>query len=127
MRSANDIRKTFLDFFASKGHTVVASSPLVPALQVTAVIGGTGASGLRKTGGGLLWLSGNNTYSGQTIITAGELVIDHPHALASCFGSLAALDWFAARWRRSLVHMRELGTVIRERCPERVWELHANL
>ena len=25
-----DIRKTFLDFFAAKGHTVVASSPLVP-------------------------------------------------------------------------------------------------
>jgi len=26
-----DIRKTFLDFFASKGHTIVESSPLVPA------------------------------------------------------------------------------------------------
>ena len=28
--SVADIRKTFLDFFASKGHTVVSSSPLVP-------------------------------------------------------------------------------------------------
>jgi alanyl-tRNA synthetase len=28
--SVADIRKSFLDFFASKGHTVVASSPLVP-------------------------------------------------------------------------------------------------
>lgn len=28
--SVSDIRKTFLDFFESKGHTVVASSPLVP-------------------------------------------------------------------------------------------------
>ncbi|MEN9435876.1 MAG: hypothetical protein RIR09_531, partial [Pseudomonadota bacterium] len=27
--SVADIRKTFLDFFASKGHTVVPSSPLV--------------------------------------------------------------------------------------------------
>ena len=26
----SDIRKTFLDFFASKGHTIVPSSSLVP-------------------------------------------------------------------------------------------------
>ena len=33
--SVADIRKTFLDFFASKGHTVVASSPLVPGNDPT--------------------------------------------------------------------------------------------
>jgi len=31
MKSSADIRKLFLDFFASKGHEVVTSSPLVPA------------------------------------------------------------------------------------------------
>ena len=30
MQSANDIRKTFLDYFAAAGHEVVSSSPLVP-------------------------------------------------------------------------------------------------
>ena len=30
-----DIRKTFLDFFASKGHTVVPSSSLVPGNDPT--------------------------------------------------------------------------------------------
>jgi alanyl-tRNA synthetase len=30
MASANDIRRTFLDYFARHGHQVVASSPLVP-------------------------------------------------------------------------------------------------
>src|SRR6202789_3581967 len=30
MQTANDIRRTFLDFFAKAGHEVVASSPLVP-------------------------------------------------------------------------------------------------
>jgi len=30
MTSVNDIRKTFLDYFARNGHEVVASSPLVP-------------------------------------------------------------------------------------------------
>ena len=33
--SVAHIRKTFLDFFASKGHTVVASSPLVPGNDPT--------------------------------------------------------------------------------------------
>ncbi|MFM7341089.1 MAG: alanine--tRNA ligase-related protein, partial [Betaproteobacteria bacterium] len=28
--SVADMRKSFLDFFAERGHTVVASSPLVP-------------------------------------------------------------------------------------------------
>ena len=35
MMTSNDIRKSFLDFFKSKGHTVVASSPLVPANDPT--------------------------------------------------------------------------------------------
>ncbi|HTH15303.1 MAG TPA: alanine--tRNA ligase-related protein, partial [Magnetospirillum sp.] len=30
MQTANDIRRTFLDFFAKNGHEVVQSSPLVP-------------------------------------------------------------------------------------------------
>ncbi len=30
MQTANDIRQTFLDFFAANGHEVVSSSPLVP-------------------------------------------------------------------------------------------------
>ena len=35
MMTSNDIRTSFLDFFKSKGHTVVASSPLVPANDPT--------------------------------------------------------------------------------------------
>src|SRR5579872_3069623 len=30
MQSANDIRRTFLDYFAANGHRIVPSSPLVP-------------------------------------------------------------------------------------------------
>ena len=30
MQTANDIRRTFLEFFARNGHEVVPSSPLVP-------------------------------------------------------------------------------------------------
>ena len=35
MKTSNQIRQDFLDFFKSKGHTVVASSPLVPGNDPT--------------------------------------------------------------------------------------------
>jgi alanyl-tRNA synthetase len=41
-QSVADIRKTFLDFFASKGHTVVPSSPLVPGNDPTLMFTNSG-------------------------------------------------------------------------------------
>ncbi|HET7395292.1 MAG TPA: alanine--tRNA ligase [Gammaproteobacteria bacterium] len=35
MKTSNEIRQAFLDYFASQGHTIVASSPLVPANDPT--------------------------------------------------------------------------------------------
>ncbi len=40
--SVADIRQIFLDFFASKGHTVVASSPLVPGNDPTLMFTNSG-------------------------------------------------------------------------------------
>ena len=40
--SVAEIRKTFLDFFASKGHTVVQSSPLVPGNDPTLMFTNSG-------------------------------------------------------------------------------------
>ena len=40
--TVSDIRKTFLDFFESKGHTVVASSPLVPGNDPTLMFTNSG-------------------------------------------------------------------------------------
>ena len=40
--SVADIRKTFLEFFESKGHTVVASSPLVPGNDPTLMFTNSG-------------------------------------------------------------------------------------
>ncbi|WP_027016366.1 alanine--tRNA ligase [Comamonas composti] len=40
--SVADIRKTFLEFFASKGHTVVESSPLVPGNDPTLMFTNSG-------------------------------------------------------------------------------------
>ncbi len=40
--SVSDIRQIFLDFFASKGHTIVASSPLVPGNDPTLMFTNSG-------------------------------------------------------------------------------------
>ena len=40
--TVSDIRKSFLDFFATKGHTVVASSPLVPGNDPTLMFTNSG-------------------------------------------------------------------------------------
>ncbi|MEP6772304.1 MAG: alanine--tRNA ligase-related protein, partial [Polaromonas sp.] len=40
--TVSDIRKTFLEFFASKGHTVVPSSSLVPGNDPTLMFTNSG-------------------------------------------------------------------------------------
>nr|MDA8253623.1 alanine--tRNA ligase-related protein [Rhodospirillales bacterium] len=42
MASSNDIRATFLDYFARHGHTVVPSSPLVPRNDPTLLFTNSG-------------------------------------------------------------------------------------
>jgi alanyl-tRNA synthetase len=42
MASSNDIRATFLDYFAANGHTVVPSSPLVPRNDPTLMFANSG-------------------------------------------------------------------------------------
>ncbi|HQD14781.1 MAG TPA: alanine--tRNA ligase-related protein, partial [Ottowia sp.] len=41
-QSVADIRQSFLDFFAAKGHAVVASSPLVPGNDPTLMFTNSG-------------------------------------------------------------------------------------
>ena len=42
MASSNDIRATFLDYFARNGHQVVESSPLVPRNDPTLMFANSG-------------------------------------------------------------------------------------
>jgi len=42
MKSSNDIRQDFLQFFQSKGHQIVASSPLVPGNDPTLLFTNSG-------------------------------------------------------------------------------------
>ena len=42
MKTTSDIRRDFLDFFASKGHTIVPSAPLVPGNDPTLMFTNSG-------------------------------------------------------------------------------------
>lgn len=49
MKSSADIRKLFLEFFAAKGHEIVASSPLVPANDPTLLFTNAGMVQFKET------------------------------------------------------------------------------
>jgi fibronectin-binding autotransporter adhesin len=69
-----------MTFHTTGGSTVIGG---------TIANGSTGAGGLTKTGASALMLSGNNTYSGTTTVTAGNLILAHNGALGT---SLLALN-----------------------------------
>ena len=43
-----DIRRTFLNFYESKGHTIVASSPVVPAHDPTLLFTNAGMNQFKE-------------------------------------------------------------------------------
>jgi alanyl-tRNA synthetase len=69
--SVSDIRKTFLDFFASKGHTVVASSPLVPGNDPTLMFTNSGMVQFKDVFLGTDKRSYNRAVSVQACLRAG--------------------------------------------------------
>ena len=66
-----DIRKTFLDFFASKGHTVVASSGLVPGNDPTLMFTNSGMVQFKDVFLGTDKRSYNRAVSVQACLRAG--------------------------------------------------------
>src|SRR5262249_17747443 len=54
----------------------VGNGPQAIHLLVNAIVAGTGSEGLFKDGAGLLDLTNNSTYTGQTTIHAGTLQVD---------------------------------------------------
>jgi len=57
--------------------------------EFSGVVSGTGG-GINKTGAGTLLLSANNTYSGETLVTAGTLIVNGHQSSASGAVSVAA-------------------------------------
>jgi alanyl-tRNA synthetase len=69
--TSNEIRKRFLDFFASKGHTVVPSSPLVPGNDPTLLFTNAGMVQFKDVFLGLESRSYVRAVSSQRCVRAG--------------------------------------------------------
>lgn len=52
-------------------------------LTLSGTIQGTGAAGITKMGGGTVEISGTNTYTGQTTVSAGKLVLSNNSAVGT--------------------------------------------
>jgi alanyl-tRNA synthetase len=71
MQSTNDIRKSFLDFFASRGHEIVPSSSLVPQNDPTLMFTNAGMVQFKNTFIGQEVRGYNRAVSSQKCVRAG--------------------------------------------------------
>ena len=71
MSSAKDIRSTFLEYFASHGHEIVASSPLVPQNDPTLMFTNAGMVQFKNLFTGLETSHFNRAATSQKCVRAG--------------------------------------------------------
>ena len=71
MTSANDIRRTFLDYFAKNGHEIVASSPLVPRNDPTLMFTNAGMVQFKNVFTGAEQRAYNRATTSQKCVRAG--------------------------------------------------------
>ena len=121
-----DIRKTFLDFFASKGHAVVASSPLVPGNDPTLMFTNSGMVQFKDVFLGTDKRSYVRAASVQACLRAGGKHNDlenvgytaRHHTFFEMLGNWSFGDYFK---RESLKWGWELLTQVYKLPPERLW------
>ena len=120
-----DIRKTFLDFFASKGHTIVASSSLVPGSDPTLMFTNSGMVQFKDVFLGTDKRSYNRAVSVQACLRAGGKHNDlenvgytaRHHTFFEMLGNWSFGDYFK---RESLKWAWELLTEVYKLPPERL-------
>ncbi len=123
--SVADIRKSFLDFFASKGHTVVLSSPLVPGNDPTLMFTNSGMVQFKDVFLGTDKRSYNRAVSVQACLRAGGKHNDlenvgytaRHHTFFEMLGNWSFGDYFK---RESLKWAWELLTEVYKLPPERL-------
>ena len=124
--SVADIRKTFLDFFVSKGHTVVASSPLVPGNDPTLMFTNSGMVQFKDVFLGTDKRSYSRATSVQACLRAGGKHNDlenvgytaRHHTFFEMLGNWSFGDYFK---RDSLKWAWELLTQVYKLPAERLW------
>ncbi|MEY4711291.1 MAG: hypothetical protein RIS88_741 [Pseudomonadota bacterium] len=124
--SVADIRKTFLDFFAAKGHTVVESSPLVPGNDPTLMFTNSGMVQFKDVFLGADKRPYVRAASVQACLRAGGKHNDlenvgytaRHHTFFEMLGNWSFGDYFK---RESLKWAWELLTQVYQLPPERLW------
>lgn len=123
--SVADIRKSFLDFFVSKGHTVVPSSPLVPGNDPTLMFTNSGMVQFKDVFLGTDKRPYNRAVSVQACLRAGGKHNDlenvgytaRHHTFFEMLGNWSFGDYFK---RESLKWAWELLTEVYKLPPERL-------
>jgi len=124
--SVADIRQTFLDFFAARGHTVVPSSPLVPGNDPTLMFTNSGMVQFKDVFLGTDKRPYNRATTVQTCLRAGGKHNDlenvgytaRHHTFFEMLGNWSFGDYFK---RESLAWAWELLTEVFRLPPERLW------
>src|SRR6266849_41325 len=121
-----EIRRTFLDFFASKGHTHVPSSPLVPANDATLLFTNAGMVQFKDVFLGLEKRPYNRAVTSQRCVRAGGKHNDlenvgytaRHHTFFEMLGNFSFGDYFK---RDAIKYAWELLTVEYGLAPEKLW------
>src|SRR3981081_150446 len=71
MQTANEIRRTFLDYFAANGHMIVSSSPLVPRNDPTLMFTNAGMVQFKNVFTGLEKRDYSRAATSQKCVRAG--------------------------------------------------------
>ncbi len=126
MMSVNEIRQKFLDFFASQGHTVVASSPLVPANDPTLLFTNSGMVQFKDVFLGRETRPYVRATSSQRSVRAGGKHNDlenvgytaRHHTFFEMLGNFSFGDYFK---REAISHAWRLLTEVYKLPPEKLW------
>lgn len=126
MKSSADLRKLFLDFFASKGHEVVASSPLVPANDPTLLFTNAGMVQFKETFLGQETRKYTRAVTTQRCVRAGGKHNDlenvgytaRHHTFFEMLGNFSFGDYFK---REAIQYAWEFLTETLALPPEKLW------
>ncbi|MCL4746353.1 MAG: alanine--tRNA ligase, partial [Burkholderiaceae bacterium] len=123
---SSEIREKFLRFFESKGHTIVASSPLVPGNDPTLLFTNSGMVQFKDVFLGKEHRAYRRAATAQRCVRAGGKHNDlenvgytaRHHTFFEMLGNFSFGDYFK---REAIRHAWELLTVAYGLAPERLW------
>jgi alanyl-tRNA synthetase len=124
--SSNELRQAFLDFFAERGHEVVASSPLVPGNDPTLLFTNAGMVQFKDVFLGLEKRNYDRAVSSQRCVRAGGKHNDlenvgytaRHHTFFEMLGNFSFGDYFK---REAIQYAWDFLTQTLELPPERLW------